>query len=166
MTIDNLCEEFRLADENKLHKKRPKRKNRRQGKLNENKQTNQINKESDSMKILSNITRDKILLTTRRRTSSCCSCLCHYCDERSNSLSIIHTTIPTVSLVKSHSCPSSLLFTCESLAKTTDQVINKNKLPLSSSLETLFSSISTRECVCHERISGNKKKERFLLKIR
>jgi len=81
---------------------------------------------------------------TRRRTSSCCSCLCHYCDEQS----LTDTTIPKISLVKSHSCPSSLLFTSQSIIKSSDQVLNTPTVSLSRSLETLFSSVSTRECVC------------------
>ncbi len=31
-------------------------------------------------------------------------------------------------------------------------------IPLSGSLETLFSAVSTRECVCHEKNLGTKKK--------
>jgi hypothetical protein len=54
--------------------------------------------------------------------------------QRSNSLSIL----PSTSLIKSQSCPSSLLFTSE------------HPIPLSTSLETLFSSVSTRYCICHE----------------
>lgn len=94
----------------------------------------------------------------RRRNSSSCSCLCHFCDERSNSLSIAHSNIPSIRLVKSQSCPSSLFFTSESIIKSSDQVIKEKTIPISSSLETLFSSISTRECICHERNLG---KDRF-----
>jgi hypothetical protein len=174
MTLDILCEEFRVADEIKLQKKqqkRSKRKARRQIK------TNEINEvclnmfcfliklisfsKEKSNKIIKNIDENKILWTNnkqeeiliRRRTSSCCSCLCHFCDERSNSLSIIHTTIPSISLVKSQSCPSSLLFASESITKPSVE----KTIPISSSLETLFSSISTRECVCHERNLGKRK---------
>jgi hypothetical protein len=140
--LEILCEEFRLSDEIKVHKKRTKRKGRRQTKINK------ISTKIDEIKISNNNNKQEKIIT-RRRTSSCCSCLCHYCDERLNSLSIIHST----SLVKFHSCPS-LLFTSESIRKPSDEVIHTKPIPLSSSLETLFSSISTRECVCHEKNLG------------
>ena len=82
----------------------------------------------------------------RRRTNSCCSCLCHYCNERSSSLSTIDIIMPSVSLMKSLSCPSLLLYTSEC---PSHQVMKGYKISLSSSLETLFSSVSTRDCVCH-----------------
>ena len=47
-----------------------------------------------------------------------CSCLCHFRDKRSNSLSIIHTRIPSNSLVKSQSCP-----TLKSLDENLPQVV-------------------------------------------
>lgn len=102
----------------------------------------------------------------RRRTSSCCSCLCHYCDVQTNSFSIIQTTLPKSSLIKSQSCPSSLLFTSESIVKPVNSTLNTKPKPLSGSLETLFSSVSTRECVCHEKTLGNEERERdYLLNI-
>ncbi|CAF4827248.1 unnamed protein product [Rotaria sp. Silwood1] len=157
MTLQILCEQFREVDEIKIQKKqqkRSKRKARRQIKMNENNEVkpNKITKKIDEKKILcTNSNDNKQEIVTRRRTSSCCSCLCHYCDERSKSLSISHTTIPLISLVKSQSCPSSLLFTSECVEKSSHQVINGQTIPLSSSLETLLSSVSTRECVCHDR---------------
>ncbi|CAF3929382.1 unnamed protein product, partial [Rotaria sp. Silwood2] len=157
MTLQILCEQFREVDEQKVQKKqqkRSKRKARRQIKMNENNENkpNTIIKKVDEKKILcTNSNDNKQETVTRRRTSSCCSCLCHYCDERSKSLSISHTIIPSISLVKSQSCPSSLLFTSECVQKSSNQVINEQTIPLSSSLETLFSSVSTRECICHNR---------------
>ncbi|CAF1126242.1 unnamed protein product [Adineta steineri] len=53
--------------------------------------------------------------------------------------------------LKSQSCPSSLISTSESIIKSTDQVINEQTIPISSSLETLLSSVSTRGCICYER---------------
>ena len=181
-TLELLCEEFRIADELKEQKKqqkRSKRKARRQSKANEVRKCSNFHsfffgfffsfKTKSNAKCQSS--EEKILLTTktvdvkqdqwvnRRRSSSCCSCLCHYCDKRSNSLSIIHTTIPRTSLVKSHSCPTSLLLMDNSSLKSNsnNQTVKKEEiLRLSSSLETLFSSISARECVCHERILGKK----------
>ncbi len=141
MTLEILCEEFRVVDK----KKRTKRKKRRQIKTNEVCLKNKI----DEIKISNDNKKEEIIIR-RRASSCCCSCLCHYYDERS----IIHTTIPITSLIKSHSCPSSLLFTSESIIKTSDQVLNTKTIPLSRSLETLFSSVSTRECVCHDRNSG------------
>lgn len=101
-------------------------------------------------------------IPTRRRTSSCCSCLCHYCDARTGSFSSIQSTLPKPSLVKSQSCPSALLFISESIAKPVDSALNTKKaIPLSGSLETLFSTVSTRECVCHEKTLGNKEERSF-----
>ncbi|CAF3369529.1 unnamed protein product [Rotaria socialis] len=156
-TLQILCDEFREADELKVQKKqqkRSKRKARRQMKTNENnkRKANKIREEIDEKPTSrSNSNDNKQKTITRRRTSSCCSCLCHSCDERSKSLSISHTTLPSASLVKSQSCPSSLLFTSECTPKQSLEVNNKQKMPLSSSLETLFSSVSTRECACHGR---------------
>ena len=92
----------------------------------------------------------------RRGTSSCCSYLWPYRDKRSKSLSISHTTKRLISLVKSQSCSSSLLLASQCMTKQLPHpTINEQTIPLSSSLETLFSSVSTRECVCHDRNSGN-----------
>lgn len=97
-------------------------------------------------------------MVPRRRSTSCCSCLCHYRDKRSNSLSIIHTTIPSASLVKSQSCPTSLLLALDLPSSMKSSPSGRRKteqtIRLSSSLETLFSSVSTRDCVCHERTLG------------
>ncbi|CAF0825705.1 unnamed protein product [Adineta steineri] len=146
MTLENLCEEFRVADEMKLQKKqqkRAKRKARRQIKPNEDKDTIII--DQDDEKISSEIKFPSI----RARANSCCSCLCYYChEERSNSLLPIHTMSSSNSFIKSPSCPSLLLYSSEC---SSHQVIKGHKICLSSSLETLFSSVSTRDCVCHDR---------------
>ena len=139
MTLETLCEEFRQVNDVKAQKKRSKRKTRRQMKSNEvqNKTTEKI----DEKQIVNDIKSDEIII--RHRTSSCCSCFCHYCDEQ--------TINPKPLLVKSHSCPSSLLFTSEMMIESSSKSV-----PLSGSLETLFSSVSTRECVCHEKNLGRK----------
>jgi hypothetical protein len=53
--------------------------------------------------------------------------------------------------MKSSSCPSLLLYASEC---STHPAMKGHKTCLSSSLETLFSSVSTRDCVCHERNLG------------
>ena len=137
-----------MADEVKAlqkQQKRSKRKARRKTKANE--LTGECPHVQDT-----SIPEKSEDLVTRRRTSSFCSCLCHYCDQRSNSLSIIHTTMPSPLLVKSQSCPSLLLFNIDTSPKAeAPQMTDEQTLRLSSSSETLFSSISTRECVCHDR---------------
>jgi len=94
------------------------------------------NSNKDTLKI--SCKSEEIL--TRRRANSCCSCLCHYCDEQSNTIS---NTLKS-SLIKSHSCPSLLTIISNSRMST-------NSLPLSNSLDTLFATIATRECICHEK---------------
>jgi len=129
LVIENLCEEMRLADQTKPTKKRNKRNKRKPMKpaQNSNKDTLKISCKSEE-------------ILTRRRANSCCSCLCHYCDEQSNTLS---NTLKS-SLIKSHSCPSLLTIISNSRMST-------NSLPLSNSLDTLFATIATRECICHEK---------------
>jgi hypothetical protein len=43
------------------------------------------------------------------------------------------------------------------MTKPLHQVINEQTIPISSSLETLCSSVSTMECVCHDRNLGSRK---------
>lgn len=71
----------------------------------------------------------------------------------------MQTTLSKASLVKSQSCPSALLFIAESTVKPADSVLKT--VPLSGSLETLFSSVSNRECVCHEKTLGNEEEKSF-----
>ena len=147
-TLEQLCEEFRVADEVKAQQKqqkRSKRKARRKTKANEVIEERSDVQDASAPEKLEETKSEE--LVARRRTSSFCSCLCHYCDQRSNSLSIIHTTMPSPLLAKSQSCPSLLLATVDASPK----MANEQTIRSSSSLETLFSSISTSDCVCHDR---------------
>ncbi|UJR15999.1 hypothetical protein I4U23_002917 [Adineta vaga] len=154
--LENLCEEFRIADEIQLQKKQQKRakkkKARRQVKNHEENDT----KIADTIdkKVMNQIKLPSI----RRRTNSFCySCLSYYCNERTNSLSTIQTSTTSMSLIKSLSCPSLIQYASQCSA--THRVMKEYKIPLSSSLETLFSSVSTQDCVCHE---GNLGKQTVL----
>ncbi|CAF3689708.1 unnamed protein product [Adineta steineri] len=152
ITLKILCDELCETDNVKIKKKpqkRSKRKDRRQIKITENK-LNEIDEKTVLRKNSHEDKEEEII--DRCRTNSCCySCVCQYCIQRSNSLSIIYPTNPSISLVKSQSCPSSLISTSESIMKSSDQVINEQTIPISSSLETLLSSVSTRGCICYER---------------
>ena len=138
VALENFCEEFR---EVKQQKKRAKKKGRRQ-----TKQPEKDTKPTDT--IDEKVSNEIKLPSVRRRTNSCCSCLCFYCTERSNSVSAIETSLPTITIIKSPSCPSLLQYASE--CSVPHRVIREHRLPQSSSLETLFSSVSTRDCACHE----------------
>ncbi|CAF1069666.1 unnamed protein product [Adineta ricciae] len=147
VALENLCEEFR---EVKQQKKRAKKKGRRQSK-----QPEKDTKPTDTTD--EKVSNEIKLPSIRRRTNSCCSCLCFYCTERSNSVSTIETSSPTITIIKSPSCPSLLQYASECPVPHRD--IREHRLPQSSSLETLFSSVSTRDCACHE---GNLEKQTVL----
>ncbi|UJR30584.1 hypothetical protein I4U23_018111 [Adineta vaga] len=146
MTLKILCEELCETDDVKTQKKqskRSKRKSRSETKTNANK-SHLFDKQTIQWKNSNENKQDEDLSY---------SSVCHYCLQRSNSLSIVSTNTPPVSLIKSQSCPTSLLFIPESILNSSHSDIEKQNLPISSSSETVFSLPSTKECVCHERHS-------------
>ncbi|CAF1134183.1 unnamed protein product [Adineta ricciae] len=134
-TLKNLCEELCEPEEIKTQKKqskRSKRKSRREIKIDQDKPHEQ-----------------KVNLEP---TDCYCSCTCHKCLQRSNSFLMASTDVPSIPLGKSQSCVFSLLPEASARLESVDTP--EQNLPVSSSLETVFSSISTRECVCNERLAN------------